>query len=54
MDEGDVGFGSGCDGVIGALKIDGMVVVDAALLAEGKVQIEQRCGGERGGGVGCE
>ena len=41
VDEGDGGFGSGGDGVVFALEINGMVVVDAALLAEGKVEVEQ-------------
>ena len=41
MDESDGGFGSGGDGVVFALKIDGVVVVDAALVAKRKVQIEQ-------------
>ena len=49
VDEGDGGFGSACDLVIAALEIDGVVVVDAALLAQGKVQVEQcvsGCGAE--------
>ena len=41
VDEGDGGFGSGGDGVVCALEIDGVVIVDAALLAEGKVQVEK-------------
>lgn len=41
VDEGDGGFGSGGDGEVCALEIEGVVVVDAALLAEGKVQVEQ-------------
>ena len=44
MDDGDGLFGSVCDGVIAALKVDGHVVVDAALVAKGKVEVEQ---GER-------
>lgn len=47
VDEGDGGFGSGGDGEVCALEIEGVVVVDAALLAEGKVQVEQ---GRRGHG----
>ena len=39
VDEGDGGFGRGSDLVVGALKIDGVVVVDAALVAEGKVEV---------------
>ena len=49
VDEGDGRFGSAGDLVIAALEIDGVVVVDAALLAKGKVQVEQRrgrCGAE--------
>ena len=49
VDEGDGGFGSACDLVVAALEIDGVVVVDAALLAQGKVEVEQRgrgCGAE--------
>ncbi len=45
VDEGDGGFGSAGDLVIAALEIDGVVVVDAALLAKGKVEVEQRRGG---------
>ena len=45
VDEGDGGFGSWGDGVVCALEIDGVVVVDATLLAEGKVQVEQGCRG---------
>ena len=45
VDEGDGRFGSAGVLVIAALEIDGVVVVDAALLAEGKVQVEQRPGG---------
>jgi len=41
VDEGDGGFGSASDLVVAALEIDGVVVVDAALLAQGKVQVEQ-------------
>ncbi len=49
VDEGDGRFGSAGVLVIAALEIDGVVVVDAALLAKGKVQVEQRrgrCGAE--------
>ena len=45
VDEGDGGFGSAGDFVIAALEIDGVVVVDAARLAKGKVEVEQRRGG---------
>jgi hypothetical protein len=45
VDEGDGGFGSACDLVVAALEIDGVVVVDAPLLAKGKVQVEQGRGG---------
>ena len=41
VDEGNGGFGSAGDLVIAALEIDGVVVVDATLLAKGKVQVEQ-------------
>ena len=47
MDEGDGGFGSRGDGEVCALEIDGVVVVDAALVAEGKVQVEEGCRGHR-------
>ena len=49
VDEGDGGFGRGCDLVIAALEINGVVVVDTALLAQGKVEVEQGlwgCGAE--------
>jgi hypothetical protein len=49
VDEGDGRFGGACDLVVAALEIDGVVVVDAALLAQGKVQVEQS-----GSGSGAE
>ena len=45
VDGGDGGFGRGCDLVIAALEINGVVVVDTALLAQGKVEVEQGLGG---------
>ena len=47
MDEGDGGFGSRGDGEVCALEIDGVIVVDAALVAEGKVKVQQGCLGHR-------
>ena len=45
VDEGDGGLGSARDFVVAALEIDDAVVVDAALLAQGKVEVEQGGGG---------
>ena len=33
MDDSDGLFGSPCDGIVAALKVDGHVVIDAALVA---------------------
>jgi len=47
--EGEGGFGRARDPAVAALEIDGVAVIDAALLAPGKVQVEQgrgRCGAE--------
>ncbi len=41
VDEGDGGFGRASDLVVAALEINGVVVVDAALLAQEKVEVEQ-------------
>ena len=52
VDEGYGGFGGACDLVVAALKIDGVVVVDAALLAKGKMEVEQGRGGCRAEALG--
>ena len=41
MYDGDRFASSGCDFIILAFKVDGLVVVDPAHRAEGKMQIQQ-------------
>lgn len=52
VDEGYGGFGGACDLVVAALEIDGVVVVDAALLAKGKMEVEQGRSGCRAEALG--
>ena len=41
MNDGNGFFGGGGDLIVTAFEVDGVVVVDAALMTEGKVEIEQ-------------